>query len=103
MIRGLFYKFHEWVWNYKQDRDANSNEAKYPTAIPGRVREGGEVDVEGLRFTVMPARGGTIIQMRTYDRRKDESNNTTYIIPDGEDIAVEVGRIVSMEMLRVQQ
>jgi hypothetical protein len=101
MIRGLLYKFHKWVWNYEQDH--NANEDKYATISPSRVRESGDVDIEGLRFTVMPARGGTIIQMRTYDRRKDESNNTTYIIPDGEDIATEVGRIVSMEMLKAPQ
>jgi hypothetical protein len=47
----------------------------------------------------MPARGGTVIQVQKYDRRKDESNTTTYVIPEGEDIAQEVGRIVSMELL----
>jgi hypothetical protein len=59
-------------------------------------------DIEGLRFTVMPAEGGTIIQMRVYDRRKDESNNKTYVIPDSEtDIAHRVGQIVAMELIRI--
>jgi hypothetical protein len=66
----------------------------------GAVREREEADIEGLRFTVMPARGGTIVQLRTYDRRKDESNMSTYVIPDGHDVAEEVGRIVSMELIR---
>ena len=66
------------------------------------VRESNDVDIDGLRFTVMPAEGGTIIQMRTYDRRKDQSDNKTYVIPDTEqDIAHRVGQIVALELLKV--
>lgn len=66
------------------------------------VRESSDVDIEGMRFTVMPADGGTIVQMRTYDRRKDESNNKTYVIPDSEqDIAHRIGQIVAMELIRL--
>jgi hypothetical protein len=65
------------------------------------VRETTEADIEGMRFTVMPAEGGTIVQMRIYDRRKDESNNKTYVIPDTEeDIAHRIGQIIALELLR---
>ena len=59
------------------------------------------VDIEGLRFNVMPAQGGTIVQIRHYDRKTDRNNNITHIIPDGEDVAERIGQIVSMELLRV--
>ena len=66
------------------------------------VRENHTPDVEGMRFTVMPAEGGTIVQLRTYDNRKDESHMKTYVIPDAEqDIAHRVGQIVAMELFRV--
>jgi len=66
------------------------------------VRSSEAPDIEGLRFTVMPAEGGTIVQMRIYDRRKDESNNKTYVIPDTEqDVAHRVGQIVAMELIRL--
>jgi len=59
------------------------------------------IDVDaGLRFTVMAARGVTIVQTSSYDRQKDRSDCTPHVIPEGEDIAVRVGEIVSMEMLR---
>ena len=58
------------------------------------------VDVEGLSFNVMPAQGGTVVQIRNYDRRTDRNNSTTHVIPDGEDIATRIGHIVSMELLR---
>jgi hypothetical protein len=94
MIKKLFYKFHKWVWSYQEQEQAGTNIGNMA------IREGNEADIEGMRFTVMPARGGTIVQLRTYDRRKDESNHITYVIPEGDDIAQEVGRIVSMEMLK---
>jgi hypothetical protein len=66
------------------------------------VRSSEAPDIEGLRFIVMPAEGGTIVQMRIYDRRKDESNNKTYVIPDTEqDVAHRVGQIVAMELIRI--
>jgi len=66
------------------------------------VRETTDADIDGMRFTVMPAEGGTIVQMRTYDRRKDESNIKTYVIPDTDhDIALRVGQIVALELLKI--
>jgi histidine ammonia-lyase len=69
-------------------------------SVPISVHESNAADIEGLRFTVMPARGGTIIQVRTYDNRNDETHYTTYVISEGADVAEEVGRIVSMEMMK---
>jgi hypothetical protein len=58
------------------------------------------VDVEGLSFNVMSAQGGTIVQIRHYDRKSDRNNNITHVIPDGEDISERIGQIVSLELLR---
>jgi len=58
------------------------------------------VDVEGLSFNVMSAQGGTVVQIRCYDRRTDRNNHITHVIPDGEDIAERIGQIVSLELLR---
>jgi hypothetical protein len=58
------------------------------------------IDVEGLSFNVMSAQGGTVVQVRCYDRKTDRNNHITHVIPDGEDIADRIGQIVSMELLR---
>jgi len=58
------------------------------------------VDVEGLSFNVMSAQGGTVVQIRHYDRKSDRNNNITHVIPDGEDISERIGQIVSLELLR---
>jgi hypothetical protein len=53
-----------------------------------------------LRFNVLTCNGGTVLELRTVDRRTHDSKYTTYIIPDGEDIATRIGHIVSMEILK---
>ena len=83
-------KLRKWV----REEDIYPVEAASPV-----VRNG--VDVEGLSFSVMPATGGTIVQIRhQYDHKNDRQKLVTHVIPDGEDISERVGQIVSMEILR---
>jgi len=90
MKRWLRKKLHNFVFAPEPNLAMNKSIAV----------ESSSVDVDaGLRFTVMSARGGTIVQTRSYDKRTDRSDCTTHVIPEGEDIAVRVGEIVSMEML----
>ncbi len=92
MINWLRTKLHNFI--FPRDELAKSSNLS--------VRESTDADIDGMRFTVMPAEGGTIVQMRTYDRRKDESNNKTYVIPDTEqDIAYRIGQIVAMELIKL--
>ena len=90
-MKWLKRKIVGWVrddWNSSQ-----------PVAVSQAVGANA-VDVEGLSFNVMPAQGGTVVQIRCYDRRTDRNNHITHVIPDGEDIATRLGQIVSMELLR---
>ena len=57
-----------------------------------------QIDVEGLNFNVMPAVGGTIVQLRKYDRKLDRNDNSTHVIPEGQDVAETIGKIVAMEL-----
>ena len=53
-----------------------------------------------LRFNVTPARGGIIVSVRNYNRKRDTSENTIHVIHDDEDVAQRVSEIVSMSLLR---
>lgn len=75
------------------------NEAEQSISI-AREDHSPDITRNSLRFSVLSARGGTIVQIHQYERRTDETNVVTYVISDGEDIAARVGEIVSMEMLR---
>ena len=56
------------------------------------------VDVEGLSFSVMPAQGGIIVQLRKYDDKTSRNTYSTHIIAEGQDVAEHVGKIVALEL-----
>ncbi|CAB5215195.1 hypothetical protein UFOVP190_443 [uncultured Caudovirales phage] len=95
MLRYLSSKIMKWA------REYNTNQRDLCEAVPSPVGiRGHDIEMGGLRFSVMPARGGTIVQLTSYDRAKDRNDTITHVIPDGEDVAATVGRIVSMELWR---
>ena len=53
-----------------------------------------------LRFTVTPARGGVIVQVRKYDRKNDDNLYVTHVIHDDDNVSESIAHIVSMELLR---
>lgn len=71
----------------------------YPAAEVDCI--GPSIDVSGLAFNVMPANGGTIVQIRNYDEKNSRNNYTTHIIAEGQDVAENVGKIVAMELWKV--
>lgn len=80
----------DWENASKQEKNALNSVA---------VREQ-DVDIEGIKFSIMAAHGGAILQTRKYDNRTDRNLYNTYIIADGEDVAERVGQIVALELLR---
>lgn len=85
----------KWI---REDWENARNDPK--SATIGAVRESDSVDIEGIRFTMMAAHGGAILQTRTYNNKTDRHLYNTYLIPDGDDVAERVGQIVAMELLR---
>ena len=53
-----------------------------------------------IKFAVLPARGGCVMETRVYDKKEHEWNVVSHVIPEGADVAKEVGDIVAMELLR---
>ena len=55
----------------------------------------------GIQFKVFKAAGGTIIETSFYDRQKDREINSLHVIIDGEDIGKALGKIITMETLKL--
>ena len=53
-----------------------------------------------MKFEIVPARGGMIFTIRTYDEKSDNHKHLHYVIHDDEDVSARIGEIVSLEMLR---
>jgi len=65
------------------------------------VDSDGHPDMEkSIRFAVLPARGGCIVETKVYDKKEREWDIVSHVIPEGADVAKEVGDIVAMELLR---
>jgi predicted phosphatase len=62
---------------------------------------GHKIDMgKSVRFSVLPARGGCVIEIKSWNQKDHEWDIIAHIIPEGEDIAHRVGQLVSMEFLR---
>jgi len=71
--------------------------------VPSRLSVTSNDDIQEdntLKFTVTPARGGIIVSVRNYNRKRDTSENTVHVIHDDEDVAKHVSEIVSLSLLR---
>ena len=62
--------------------------------------ETSSLNSEGMRFNLYKASGGFVVEIRTYDRRKDENINTMYIITEDQNLGDQMGKIITMESLR---
>jgi hypothetical protein len=55
----------------------------------------------GISFKVYKASGGTIIETSFYDRQKDREITSLHVITEDKDIGVELGKIITMETLKL--
>jgi uncharacterized membrane protein YcaP (DUF421 family) len=64
------------------------------------VVETAQLESDGLRLQVYKASGGYVVETRSYDRRKDQNNNSIHVITDEEDLGDRIGKIIMMEALK---
>jgi hypothetical protein len=55
----------------------------------------------GLNIQVKSAIGGKIVIFRSYDERTDRNSYSTYLIPDTEQFEQSLGKIITMETLKL--
>jgi len=61
-----------------------------------------DVDGEdGLNIIVRKAMGGKIVTFRTYDTKTDRNNYKLYVIPDEHDFERELGKLITLESMRL--
>jgi hypothetical protein len=69
----------------------------------GLVTTSGDMDLPegGLNIQVKNAIGGKIVIFRSYDDRTDRNCYSTYLIPDTEVFQESLGKIITMESLKL--
>ena len=61
-----------------------------------------DIDSEdGLNITVRKAIGGKIVTFRHYDHKTDRTNHKLYVVPDDLDFDKELGKMITLESMRM--
>jgi hypothetical protein len=91
-MRWIKRKLRNWLTELDYETGAN----KVVSA-----RESDHVEADPIiNFRIYSAQNGKILEFSKYDRVKDRSDRSVYIIGKDEDIAEKVGKCLSLELLR---
>ena len=93
-----FVRKCKWAWNNKHL--AQDDEEYKTSGSPVALSDDPHSLNDGLRINIKKVVGGSLVTFRTYDRRKDQSEDKTYIITSDQDFNTELGKIITMESLR---
>ena len=97
----------KWLLKLATQASNEEREAKiYGTAITSSKvsmrSHPSDVDGEdGLNIVVRKAMGGKIVTFRTYDHKQDRNNYKLYVIPDEHDFEKELGKLITLESMRL--
>lgn len=81
-------KLREWLYD-------DSNES-----IPTIERDENDLrEEQAIHFSIIPAAGGRIVQVRVYDHRTDRNSNKLHIITPDENLAESLAQILQIEQL----
>ena len=97
--------FKRMVWRWTcQGRELEEDCAVMNVSKRGHViaqRDSDSLPEGGLNIQVKSAHGGKIVVFRNYDERNDRNTYTTYLIPDGENFESSLGKMITMESMKL--
>jgi hypothetical protein len=97
MIRWLWSRLIKWGWDYGHVYNFDEPE----DSIPLSITESNEIDMDkAVRIAVLPAKGGCVVETKTFDKKNHNWITEAHIVAEGDDVAHRVGQIVAMELLR---
>ena len=89
-------------WIEQRCRNALIEDSKMRSKIGMQVRSSDDVDSDdGLNITIRNAVGGKIVSFRHFNHRTDRISNTLYVIPEELDFERELGKVITLESMRM--
>jgi hypothetical protein len=105
MIRWLWSRVMKWGWDYSRQLPDDGLvplariRGKYDVVSIDDIESG--IDLNNpITFRVQAVSGGTLVETRWYDAKKDENERKLHIVTGEENLAEAIGRIVTMELLK---
>ena len=100
MIRWLWAKIVAWGWDYSYQL-TNPRERGRDSLISLSEDDESGIDLpDPIRFKVQQVSGGTVVETRYYDHKKDENRIKLHIVTPDENLSESIGKIVTMELLQ---
>jgi hypothetical protein len=101
MIRQLWARLVAWGWDYSYElTQARSGlDRDSLIEIEDDVVSGIELP-DPIMFRVQTVSGGTVVESRWYDHKKDVNRTKLHIVTSEENLAEAIGKIVTMELLQ---
>jgi hypothetical protein len=93
--------FGRWLVKLAQDAQQDERDQRVYATSP-KLARGSDIEAdEGLNIIVRKAMGGKIVTFRTYDHKTDRNNHKIYVIPDDHDFEKELGKLITLESMRL--
>lgn len=96
-----WFKKLVWRWSYQGQELEEQNIKVSRGLVTSRDSEAVCNDDPILNFKVYSAVGGKVVEFRRYDRHKDRSDTTTYIITNDQDFGERIAKIAMMEHIKL--
>jgi len=91
-----------WRWGQEGREEDVFENATRPVRSKLARAMGSDIDSEeGLNITVRKAIGGKIVTFRHYDHKQDRTNYKLYVVPDDLDFDKELGKMITLESMRM--
>jgi hypothetical protein len=91
----------KWSWDFNRDGRLGARPKQETYLISSSDDEKSPIDLpDPIRFKVQAVNGGTIVETRWYDQKKDESRIKLHIVTSDQDLSESIGKIVTMELLQ---
>ena len=91
-----------WRWNQEGREIVEYDDSPVVSTKRARLVRSNDIDAdEGLNITVRKAIGGKIVTFRHYDNRTDRTDHKLYVIHDDLDFDKELGKMITMESMRL--
>ena len=110
MIRWLWSRMMKWGWDFNRDLGNDDDTHVGRISLRGARRRGQDCDIlvsdneidltDPIRFSVQTVQGGTLIETRWHDEKKDEYVRKLHIVTENENLSEAIGKIVTMELLK---
>jgi hypothetical protein len=86
-------------WGLDYEDSYHYIESSQSIGIP--IDESNSIDMDkAVRIAVLPAKGGCVVETRSYDKKTHNWISEAHIIAESDDVAHRVGQIVALELLK---